>query len=190
MPDSLSSVQFSKPLALFRLAAITSLVVVLTNLVHEAGHALMGKALGYSVFVNINSSGNIPDGYRSAGDRILTDAAGPLTTITVAIIALIYLRRRPSLVPLTIIFCALAMRLLAAVASLTGPNDEARISMAYGLGYWTLHLASVGILLALFVIAYRWQPQRWPWFAVTIPVVIATVITIVIGEHYISPLVL
>jgi len=171
------------------LAAVTALIVVLTNLIHEAGHALAGKSLGYRVFVNINSSGNVPDGYRSIADATIADAAGPLTTIAVALIALFALQRSRWALPVTIIFCAFAMRLLAAVASLTGPNDEARMSMTFGLGYWTLHLVSVATLLAMFMIAYRLNPQRWTWFAVTIPVVIATVIAIVAGEQFIPPLV-
>jgi hypothetical protein len=189
MNMSSNTASLAKPFGLMALAALTALVVVLTNLVHEAGHAFAGKALGYRVFVNINSSGNVPDGYNSVADRLFVDAAGPVTTILVAFIALIYLRRRPSALPLTIIFCAFAMRLLAAVASLTGPNDEARISLEFGLGYWTLHIVSIAILLGLFVSACRLQPQRWTWFAVSIPTVMVTVVAIVIGEQFIPQLV-
>jgi len=181
--------RFGVPFGLPTFVALTASTVVMTNLVHEAGHALAAKSLGYRVFVNINSSGNVPDGYRSVAHSLITDAAGPLTTIAVAVIALLWMRRSASPVLLTVIFCALAMRLLAAVASLTGPNDEARIGMAFDLGYWTVHIASVAILLALFVVAFGLQPQRWTWFAVSIPVVIASVVAIVIGEQSIPPLV-
>jgi hypothetical protein len=182
--------QSTSPPGFLPLAILTAVITVLTNLVHEAGHAVAGKVLGYTVFVNINSSGNVSEDYRSVADATLVDAAGPVTTILVALIALISVRENPRDVPLTIIFCAFAMRLLAAVASLTGPNDEARISMTLGLGYWTLHSLSIIVLLMFFVLGLRVQPVRWTWFAVTIPVIMATVVAIVIGEQAIPSLII
>lgn len=173
----------------FALAARTALIVALTNIVHEFGHAAAMKALGYKVFMNINSAGPIPNVFRSTADSLIVDASGPLTTIAVAGIALGVTLRRSSPIAMTVILCALAMRSLAAVASFFLPNDEARISLAFGLGYWTLHLTSIGLILAMFIVAYRRQPVQWRWFATSLPVVVVTAFVIIASEQLLLPLV-
>lgn len=61
----------------FALAARTALIVALTNIVHEFGHAAAMKALGYKVFMNINSAGPISNVFRSTADSLIVDAPAP-----------------------------------------------------------------------------------------------------------------
>lgn len=171
------------------LALWTLLCVVLTNAIHELAHALAGKALGYRIFVNINSSGSVPDGYRTPLDGYLVDAAGPAMTLLIAAAALALLWRTRWTPALTVIFCALMMRLLAMAASLRLPNDEARLGVAMGIGYWTLHAIAVAALLAMFVLAYRRTGSSWTWLAVSFPVVLLGVVVIVAGEQLLPTLV-
>lgn len=53
------------------------------------------------------------------------------------------------------------MRVLAAVAGVFNPNDEARISEALGLGLWTVPVAVILILLIPTVIASRRLHLSW-----------------------------
>jgi hypothetical protein len=138
-----------------RLIATTFMIVIITNVVHEAGHALAAKLLGYDALASINHVKLMPSVARSAADRLAIDLAGPAVTIGIAVIAWFAARRGALTIEPIVLFVALAMRLIAAVASLAAPNDEARASIILGLGKWTLFAIVIGILLALFVSVYR-----------------------------------
>lgn len=121
--------------------------VVVTFAVHEASHAVSSWLLGYDTFARVNSSGLISGEYRTAYDENLTSLVGPLITICQALLGLalaLALGWRPAFV---IVLAALLMRVLAAAASLRLPNDEARLGLAWGVGYWTLHAAVIALLL-------------------------------------------
>ena len=138
-----------------RLIATTFMIVIIMNVVHEAGHALAAKLLGYDALASINHVKLMPSVARSAADRLAIDLAGPAVTIGIAVIAWFAARRGALTIEPIVLFVALAMRLIAAVASLAAPNDEARASIILGLGKWTLFAIVIGILLALFVSVYR-----------------------------------
>jgi hypothetical protein len=138
-----------------RLIATTFMIVIITNVVHEAGHALAAKLLGYDALASINHVKLMPSVARSAADRLAIDLAGPAVTIGIAVIAWCAARRGALTIAPIVLFVALAMRLIAAVASLAAPNDEARASIILGLGKWTLFAIVISILLALFVSVYR-----------------------------------
>ena len=138
-----------------RLIATTFILVIAMNIIHEAGHALAAKLLGYDALASINHVKLVPSVARSAADRLAIDLAGPAVTLGIAIMAWFAVRRGALTIAPVLLFVALSMRLIAAVASLAAPNDEARASIALGLGKWTLFAIVIAILLALFVSIYR-----------------------------------
>jgi len=85
----------------------------------------------------------------------VVDAAGPLFTLLQAILAFVLLVRTGSRLAYPFVLSSLIMRILATGISVFNPNDEARLSLALGLGTWTLPLAMCIALLALTIAASR-----------------------------------
>ena len=120
------------------------------NVVHEAGHALAAKTLGYDARVDqpcrLVPARAIrqPIGWRSTC-RPGSDAAhrGRRMDRGTARIA----------IALSVLLVALAMRIIAAVASLGTPNDEARRRSSSGSASGRCSRCVIAILLALFVSA-------------------------------------
>jgi hypothetical protein len=81
--------------------------------------------------------------------RALADAAGPLVTIVQGIVAYVVVRRSASLKAFAFLYAAAFMRMVAALVSVMHPNDEARLSMYFGLGKWTLPLLVAAGLIVL-----------------------------------------
>ena len=150
-------------LAILPTAAIGFAVVVVLNLLHEAGHGLAGKAMGYDVIVRTNHATITSGRFDSVADGLIMAAAGPLVTIAIALVACLY-ARRGSILAAGIVLAALVSRLIAAAASLNYPNDEARISIALGLGKWTLFVAVILLLGLLAAFALRGKRLGWRWY--------------------------
>ena len=143
-------------------ALVTLIIVILHNIVHEAGHALAAKGLGYDVIARINHLDVVGGSYRNVGEANWISLAGPIVTTLIALGAWLGARRWP--LALSLVGAALAMRLIAAAASLGYPNDEARVSLAVGLGKWTLFVLVISYLAVLFVTLYRRTPRGWRWW--------------------------
>lgn len=175
-------------MSILKLLAWVLLIVAATFFVHEAAHGLMGAALGYDVFVRVNSSGLVSGEYRSQADSDLISAVGPVVTILQGTLGVALVARRPSLATFAVVFSALVMRILAAVASLRLPNDEARLGVSWGVGYWTVHALVILILLALTVWAgARLRPK--PLAVVGLFALIAVCLTaVVVAESYLPTL--
>jgi hypothetical protein len=137
------------------------LVTVATYILHEGAHWLTGEALGYDLWVNINSAGLISGSYREDWHGQLVSAAGPMITLAQGVIAFFCVRRFKTVLAFAALFAALMMRFAAMLMSFGNPNDEARISEWLGLGTWTLHLIVVGLLLWLTVKAGLYLKLRW-----------------------------
>jgi hypothetical protein len=149
--------------AILPTALIGFVVVVILNLVHEAGHGLAGKAMGYDVIVRTNHAAVASGRFVSATDSLIMSAAGPLVTVVIALAAWFY-ARRGSVLAAGVVLAALASRLLAAVVSLNYHNDEARISTALGLGKWTLFAIVILLLGLLAASALRGKHLGWRWY--------------------------
>ena len=155
----------SKMATLMRAAVATVMItfgiVIAHNLVHEGGHALAAKALGYQVVARINHVTPV-GGTFGEMHALLISAAGPIVTMLIAVSAWLCTRHRWLM--LTIVGAALAMRMVAAAASLSYPNDEARISLALGLGKWTVFGIVIAALLAIFISIWRRVRPGWRWW--------------------------
>jgi hypothetical protein len=126
------------------------LVFLITNLIHEAGHWLMAAALGMDPRFGLNGVKYLAA--QSDLQRALADAAGPLVTIVQGIVAYVVVRRSASIKAFAFLYAAAFMRMVASLVSLMYPNDEARLSMVFGLGKWTL---PVLVAMALIVLAIQ-----------------------------------
>jgi len=135
--------------------------VLLTFLVHEAAHWLAGVALGYDMVASLNGAAPRGGSFLVGRDEFLLTAAGPLITVVQALLAFHLVRSRKLLPAYAFLFVAWFMRFAAAFVSLMHPNDEARMSLALGWGFWTLPAVVVLALLALTWMASRQLRLGW-----------------------------
>ena len=123
-----------------------ALAFLITNLIHEGAHWLMGAALGLEMRFGLNAVTYLSP--TADWQRALADAAGPLVTIVQGIIAYLVVMRSGSVKAFAFLYAAAFMRLVAGLVSVLHPNDEARLSMYFGLGKWTLPvLVAAGLIL-------------------------------------------
>lgn len=123
-------------------------VIVLTFIVHEAGHWAAGRALGYEAYFSLNSAG-VHESPIPVAHMIAVRAGGVVVTLLQALIGLALVLRRASLAGYALLFSAAFMRFMAAVMTLMQPNDEAAITLAMGWGRWSGHALVVAVLVAL-----------------------------------------
>jgi hypothetical protein len=131
----------------------------ITFILHEAAHWIAGTTLGYNMEARLN-------GVKATTTVLLAhaaviDAAGPLVTILQAFGALAAVLRYHSNTAFVFLYAAAFMRLLATAVSVFHPNDEARLSMYFGLGKWTLPIIVSASLLLLTWKASRYLKLTW-----------------------------
>ncbi|NHK29361.1 hypothetical protein FF098_015695 [Parvularcula flava] len=160
------------------------IIIILTFIVHEAGHWLVGQSMGYDMYLSINRVGAVGD-TPSAMEAMWIKAGGPLVTLAQGIIgfALVWVAR--SRLAFLVVFAAFFMRLLAAGISFINPNDEAAIGAALGLPVWLVPGLAVAFLFLLAVLATRRMQFGWrTWLLCWI---VGSIVTtgIVFGDDYI-----
>ena len=167
-----------------KIAAVLAGTIFVMNALHELGHALMAKALGYDVVMTINGVSEASgDGFLTLLHTNLVSAAGPVVTILLALAAYLWRERLGFLAPI-VIWAAMTMRLLAAIFSLSLPNDEARISASLGLGMWTLPVAVVAGLVLLFILIARETKLGWRWYLAAWAGMSVGYSAVILGEDY------
>lgn len=162
--------------------------VFLTFIIHEGAHWAAGEALGYDMWVRINSAGLVEGTYSVEWHRQIVSAAGPLITLTQGLIGLMLAIAFRSKIAFTFVFSALMMRILAAFATLNNPNDEARISEWLGLGTWTLHGAVIIALAIMTIIAARQLTIGWRSYGFAYLVTSLSMAGIVMSEQHLPTL--
>ncbi|MCA3693175.1 hypothetical protein [Aquidulcibacter sp.] len=160
------------------------LIVAFTFGVHEFAHGIASLLLGYDTFVKLNSSGLISGTYASKAHEQITDAAGPIVTLLQGVVGFLFSRKVSSTWPFLIVNAAFLMRVLAAVASLTGPNDEARLGIAWGVGFWTVHAIVLLVLLALTIYTARATRAGWGLILASTVLTIIAMVVVVIVEPF------
>lgn len=104
----------------------------ITLILHEAAHWVAGVALGYDMEARLNAvratTSVLPF------HKVLIDAAGPITTILQGLVAFAVVMRCRSNTGFAFVYMATFMRILATAISVVNPNDEARLSLYFGLG--------------------------------------------------------
>lgn len=132
---------------------------LLTYVLHEAAHWIVGLALGYPVQFGLNAvTSAVP---MTPVDAVLFSLSGPAITVLGAVMAFVLVRRAASLIAYGVLYFAFFMRLVAAGVSLFNLNDEARASQLLGIGTWTIPAIVVIGLGALTVMASRHLRLSW-----------------------------
>ena len=164
------------------------IVIAATFALHEAAHGLAGQAMGYKTYVRVNSSG-LTEGQKAtpAHEQIMT-AAGPAVTIGQGAVGLILAVAFGWRGAFAIVFSALMMCSLAAVASLRTPNDEARLGLAWDMGFWTVHTLVIAILLVMTLIAWRRLNLSLRYVATAFPIACFGMGAAVVAEPYLPTL--
>ncbi len=133
-------------------AILVPLITFGSFLIHELAHYLTGEGLGYDSWFNLNYAGFNTEARPSPVEQSLITLAGPAITLLQAIVAAMLIRSRHQLWLYAIVVVALYQRATAfGISMMVYPNDEARISMLWGLPIWLLPLIFVSALLALTV---------------------------------------
>jgi len=129
--------------------AVFALAVFFSWFLHELAHWVTGEFLGYKMVMTLNSGYPVGGAYSQDSHYSIISAAAPIITLFEAILIFVLMLRRNRILLYPFIFTCFYMRLFATVISFRHPNDEARISMAIGVGKFTLPLIMTGILFAL-----------------------------------------
>lgn len=132
-------------------AAFCLLAVFVTFLLHEGAHYFMGKALGYEMYMTMNSAG-LAEGqvYQEEWQKQLVSIAGPIFTIIQAVILFSILKKINLRILYPYIFTVAVMRTMASIVSyLTMANDEARVSEWLNIGKMTLPIIVSTFLIFL-----------------------------------------
>jgi hypothetical protein len=149
-------------------------VMVLTFVVHEAGHWAAGRALGYEAYFSLNSAG-VRDPSIPVEHMIAVRAGGVVVTLLQALLGLTLLLTRGSLAAYAVLFSAAFMRFMAAVMTLMQPNDEAAITLAMGWGRWSGHALVVALLVGMTIWGARhlrigWKANLLAWAVASVAV--------------------
>lgn len=163
--------------------AVLAVAVVGGFVAHEAAHWTAGEALGHEMTMSLNRAGPADEAALPRCDALTIDAAGPLFTTGTALIAAAFVFTRNVVLAYPFIFAAFLMRLTATAVSVMHPNDEMRLSTAFGLGAWTLPLIVTLGLLALTILASRRLDIGWRTNVLSYVVGNALITAIVFGDQ-------
>ena len=136
---------------------ITLLAVVVTWLIHEFAHWCTGEILENQMIMTLNTSYPVLGKYQHVWHEHLISAAGPIITLSQALVAYCLMRRNSSIYVFPFLLTCLYMRTLAGIMNMINLNDEGRISNATGLGSFTIPFVIFGIL---FYLVYRIVQER------------------------------
>lgn len=128
--------------------AVFALAVLFSWTSHELAHWVVGEYLGYAMGMTFNSSYPLEGRYYQNWHYQLISAAGPIFTLSEALLIFVLMIRRKRVLLYPFIFTCFYMRLFAALISFGNPNDEARISSAIGIGKFTLPIIVSAVLFA------------------------------------------
>lgn len=136
---------------------VTSAVAVfLTFFLHEGAHWAMGELLGNRMAMTLNVAYPISRAYLEPWHVTYVAAAGPLATLLQAVIAYAINVRRKWTAAYLFLLSAVVMRVLAlGVNLITRPQDEAKVSLALGIGTYTLPVITCAVLIVLAISASR-----------------------------------
>ena len=129
------------------------IAVLFTWLLHEFGHWIAYRLMGFDPYLSFNAVGIRGDKLPNTTQQLLGTAAGPILTLLQAIIIYFILTKKgwnKYLYPF--VFIPFYMRLLAGIMNVMSPNDEGFISQHFGLGLFTV---SILISLFLFGLVYK-----------------------------------
>lgn len=119
---------------------ISGIAVLLTFVLHEFAHWLMGEFLRNEMTMTLNSSFPSIGRYHYPPDATLVEAAGPVATLLQATLFFALLYRVNNVFFYPFLLTPLYMRLLAGVMNIVNLNDEGKVSADLRIGTFTLSL--------------------------------------------------
>jgi hypothetical protein len=130
-------------------------IVFASFVLHELAHGYAGTALGFDMAVRLNGASTLGAVAITPLALDLITAAGPAFTLLQGLAAAVVAWATRWTLAFHVTAAALMMRMTGAFGSLSRPNDEARLGLSWGIGYWTLHVLVVGALALLTLWAFR-----------------------------------
>jgi len=127
----------------------TLAAVVFTWLLHEFSHWATGGLLGDPMVMTLNACYPKSGGYTGSWHEAAISMAGPVVTLTEAVIFYWLLKRSPHKLLFPFLLTCFYMRLLAGVMNFINLNDEGRVSRWLGMGTFALPVVISGILFYL-----------------------------------------
>jgi hypothetical protein len=136
---------------------VAALAVFLTSLFHELAHWATGELLGNRMAMNLNAAYPVSGNYLQPWNAHIVTAAGPLFTVLQGFVVYLLTQKYKNKFLYLFLFTPLMMRTLALFMNFLNPNDEGRISLALGLGLFTVPIVVCSIL---FVMTWRISRQN------------------------------
>lgn len=125
--------------------AYSLIAVILTFLMHECTHWVMGELLGYEMIMTLNKAYPAKLSYDKDWHYTLISAVGPLITLLQALIIYLIIKRtsRRNLYPF--LFSCFYLELLSGIMNYRNANDLGRISRSINLGLFTIPIIFITI---------------------------------------------
>ena len=146
-----------------KFAVICLAAVFLTFFFHEGAHYLMGRVLGYDMWMNLNAAGLVEgQTYSEEWHKQLVSIAGPIFTIIQALVFFYIIKKTKNLNWYPFLFIAAIMRIIATfISAINKANDEARVSEWLGIGKMTLPIIVSIFLIGLVIITSTHNNIKW-----------------------------
>ena len=128
------------------------IAVFSTWVLHEFSHWTIGEYLGYKMGMTLNSGYPLLGKYSKDSHYQIISSVGPIVTLFEALLVYILMLQRKRTLLYPFIFVCFYMLLFATIISFRNPNDEARVSIAIGVGKFTLPII---MTLILFLMLYK-----------------------------------
>ena len=158
------------------------LVVVLGFLFHEVAHWLVGELLGNDMKMSIGRAWPVEGSYLLPIHAPIISSAGPILTILVALLGMYVAIRYSALWGYALVFSSFMFRALAFLVSINNLNDEARISVYFGLPWFILPAIVALGLLWVTIITSRSLQIGWRTNVFSYVVVSAVVTILVMAD--------
>lgn len=166
---------------------VTTSVVIFTWLIHEFGHWLACRALGYEAFMSLNRTTPLNAIDLSIKQRVFISSAGPLVTILQGYVAYKYLKIKlwnKYIYP--VLFTAFYMRLLAGFMNFININDEGRIGGYLEIGTFTLPMLVSGLLFFMVYKTSRRFHLNWKFQLLTTLIVLVISSFLILSDQFLK----
>jgi hypothetical protein len=163
-----------------------AVAVFLTSLFHELAHWVTGELLGNRMAMNLNAAYPVSGEYLQPWHEHIVTAAGPIFTVLQGVVFYFLMQKHKNKFLYLFLFTPLIMRVLAMFMNFLTPNDEGRISLALGLGLWTVPIVVCSILFLLTFKASRQNGYSVRFNAITTVLVIFFLSVLILSTQYLA----
>jgi hypothetical protein len=133
----------------FKYIICSLIAVILTFLIHEFTHWLMGELLGYEMIMTLNTAYPAKLSYEKDWHYTLISAVGPIITLLQALIIYLIIKRTSRTIMYPFLFSCFCLELLSGIMNYRHANDLGRISRSFNLGLYTIDIIFVALYLIM-----------------------------------------